>query len=818
MLYSRFSLILFFISITLTTLPQDKIGHSEDIKKIELTDAIIFTIGSLTGPAQKSVTVLVDEIFDRTGIKLSIKNEWPEGNQSVIVIGTISDRKKILVDNNRSKIDLPEPGKEGFQLWTTGDIQNVCYIFGADDRGILYGVGKLLRSLHFSFGNMWLTEGIKTSETPTYSIRGHQLGYRNLNNTYDAWNVKQYEKYIRELALFGANSIEYVAPNSENYKQNKLMTISPDDMLQANSQICKNYGMDVWIWYPVGAEVLLSSELTKQQLKQRERIFKLLPKLDAVFVPGAEHHDLPLERLFPFLEKMAQSLKKYHSNSKIWVSLQNSHAKDEWLDLFFEKLNKKPDWLGGVVFSPWTSISIQEIRKRLASEIPIRRYPDIAHNRNCEYPTPAWDPPFQLTQARESTNPRPVAIKQIHNATDEFAIGGIGYSDGINDDVNKFIWLAQDWNPDTDVMTTLREYARLFVGENFCEGVAQGLLAEEKNWHGPLISNTQIPITLKQWQNMERLADPKILANYRFQMGLIRAYYDSYLQQRLVYETNLQYQAETKLLKATNSNVINTINNAESIFRKAVRNPIASGLRQRCLDLADSLHRSIGTQLTVEKHGASAVNRGAYISTIDVPLNDVFWYTWNFEEIKRIKNGEKQLEALHTLLNRTNPGPGGFYQNCGDYAEWMKIVPEESWAADPGTFTIPRVNFGIGLPKDRTITWEGKTGLGYPLAWYTLATGLYESPFQMTFNNLDSQTDYMIRVVYSGQFRSRIKLIADKKYVIHPIIDTEKQSVFEYEFDIPRLATEKGFVSLEWQSPDGERGAQVAEVWLIPKK
>lgn len=818
MLYSRFSLILLFISITLTLLPQDIIGHSEDIKKIEFSDAIIVTAGLLSGPAQKSVTLLVEEIFDRTGIKLSVKNEWPEGTQSVIVIGTFSDRKKILADNNRSKINLTEPGREGFQLWTTADIQNVCYILGADDRGILYGVGKLLRSLHFSSGKMWLTGNIKVSETPAYSIRGHQLGYRNLNNTYDAWNVKQYEKYIRELALFGANSIEYVAPYSKNYKQNRLMTISPDDMLQANSQICKNYGMDVWLWYPVGKEVLLSLNLTKQELQQREKIFKLLPKLDAVFVPGAEHHDLPLERLFPFLEKMAQSLKKHHSNSKIWVSLQNSHAKNEWLDLFFEKLNKKPDWLGGVVFAPWTSISIQEVRRRLASEIPIRRYPDIAHNRNCEYPIPAWDPAFQLTQARESTNPRPVAIKQIHNATDEFAIGGIGYSDGINDDVNKFIWLAQEWNPDTDVMTTLREYARLFVGENIYEGVAQGILAEERNWHGPLISNTQIPITLKQWQQMGRMADPKILANYRFQMGLIRAYYDSYLQQRLVYETNLQYQAETILSKATNSDVINTINSAESIFQKAVREPIANGLRQRCLDLADSLHRSIGAQLTVEKHGASAVNRGAYISTIDVPLNDVFWYTWNFREIKKMNTGEKQLEALETLLNRTNPGPGGFYQNCGDYAEWMKIVTEESWAADPGTFTIPRVNFGTGLPEDRTLTWEGKTGSGYPLAWYTLATGLYESPFQMTFDNLDSQATYMIRVIYSGQFRSKIKLIADKKYVIHPIIDTEKQSVFEYEFDIPKLATEKGFVSLEWQSPDGERGAQVAEVWLIPKK
>jgi hypothetical protein len=481
MLHLRFTLILFFISSSLATLPQFMVAHSEAIKKIEFSDAIIVTNGSLTGPAQKRVAVLVDEIYDRTGIKLSIKNEWPKGRQSVIAIGTVSDREELLAHDKKNKTNLPEPGKEGFQIWTNADVRNVCYIFGADARGILYGVGKLLRSMHLSSGKVWLTEDIKVSETPTHSIRGHQLGYRNLNNTYDAWNVEQYEKYIRELALFGANSIEFVAPNSKNYKKNRLMHISPDDMLVANSQICKNYGLDVWIWYPIETNDLLSSDLTKQQLQQREKIFRLLPRLDAVFVPGLEHHDLPLEKLFPFLEEMAQLLVEHHPNSKIWISLQNSHAKNEWLDLFFEKLNQKPDWLGGVVFAPWTSISIQEVRKRLALEIPIRRYPDIAHNRNCEYPIPAWDPAFQLTLARECTNPRPVAIKQIHNAMDEFANGGIGYSDGINDDVNKFIWLAQEWNPDTEVLTTLREYARLFVGEKFSEGVSQGLLAEEQN-------------------------------------------------------------------------------------------------------------------------------------------------------------------------------------------------------------------------------------------------------------------------------------------------------------------------------------------------
>ena len=32
--------------------------------------------------------------------------------------------------------------------------------------------------------------------SPEYSIRGHQLGYRATANSYDAWSVEQYERYI----------------------------------------------------------------------------------------------------------------------------------------------------------------------------------------------------------------------------------------------------------------------------------------------------------------------------------------------------------------------------------------------------------------------------------------------------------------------------------------------------------------------------------------------------------------------------------------------------------------------------------------------
>ena len=74
----------------------------------------------------------------------------------------------------------------------------------------------------------------------------------------------------------------------------------------------------------------------------------------------------------------------------------------------------------------------------------------------------------------------------------------------------------------------LREYGRYFIGERYADDFAQGLLALERNWRGPLAANEGVDTTLAQFQEMERTATPQMLANWRFQQALYRAYYDAY--------------------------------------------------------------------------------------------------------------------------------------------------------------------------------------------------------------------------------------------------------------------------------------------------
>src|SRR5699024_6691677 len=175
-------------------------------------------------------------------------------------------------------------------------------------------------------------------------------------------------------------------------------------------------------------------------------------------------------------------------------------------------------WLGGVVYGPWIKEPIREVRKRVRKDLPIRRYPDITHSLSSQYPVSNWDLAYAITEGRECYNPRPFAEKHIQNVFAKYGNGSISYSQGINDDVNKFVWSGQDWDPTIPAMATLRDYARLFIGPDYAEKVALGIVALENNWNGPLLTNTGVQRTLQQWQDMEQHAPPEVLGNFRFQM------------------------------------------------------------------------------------------------------------------------------------------------------------------------------------------------------------------------------------------------------------------------------------------------------------
>ncbi|MDO9341435.1 MAG: hypothetical protein Q7T72_13030 [Bacteroidales bacterium] len=784
---------------------------------IDFSNATIFFPEKKNVQLQKAVQVLQEEIHKRSNLFLPVINKPSSEGKQVIAVG-IEGRMDKFPETWKTVIrKLPETGIDGYKIVLFEN--KTVIIAGHDERGALYGVGRLLRKMELLSGQVFVPDNLDISSTPVYPIRGHQMGYRPKTNAYDAWSVAQYESYIRDLVIFGANSIEIMPPRTDDDFSSIHMKLPAIEMIEEQSRICKEYGLNVWMWYPNMGSDYTSPDSIKKEMDERENVFSVLPKLDALFVPAGDPGELEPDELFNWLGKVAIVLNKYHPEAKIWVSPQVFKPSKEWYGKFYEHVNRQYEWFGGIVYGPWIRTPLPEVKKLINPSVQIRLYPDITHSLSCQYPIPDWDIAYAMTLGRECINPRPEDEKYIHNLYARLAQGSISYSEGTNDDVNKFVWSDQDWDPSTPVMETLRDYARYFIGPGYTEDVAQGLMALERNIRGPLLSNEQVQRTLQQWQYMEKDALFSVLSNPRFQSGLIRAYFDAYIQRRLIYETHLERQTRNILERTKTSGSNPAISDAQNTLALAFEKPVSQELKQRCYALSDSLFRSFGAQLTVKKHFA-ADGRGNFIDNIDIPLNDALWILDQLSGIEKLSNEPERLDAIDKMLHRTDPGPGGFYDNFGSPAAWKRVKVKKTWAEDPGSLESPRVSFGVGLTG---VDWvhevvaKGFEGQSTPLAWMNQINTLYDTPLEMEYNNLDPNAEYTLRIAYTGRFRSNIKLVADG-VTIHDFIRMGTRPLFE--FSLPEEITQDGKVSFTWtcgqdDGGEGERGSQVAEIWLI---
>ncbi len=786
----------------------------------ELHPTSIEIIEKSSDQLKKAAQVFQEEIFKRSSINLPIHQAISSSKESQKVIILTEANIQSLASTERNELSkLEKTRKDGYKIKLIG---NLLIILGHDDRGCLYGVGKVMREMKIVTNQLFIQSNFQLSSSPTYPIRGHQLGYRPKTNAYDAWTVAQYDQYIRDLAIFGANSIEIMPPRTDDDSTSVHMKLPASEMIKEQSRICAAYGLDVWIWYPNMAKTYSTAESIKVELEEREAVFSSLLKLDAVFVPGGDPGDLEPDELFDWLAKEAKILIKYHPNAKIWVSPQAFKPTKKWYAQFYNHVNKQYPWFGGVVYGPWIKETLEQVKKKINPKIPIRLYPDITHNFSSQYPIPNLDISLAMTLGRESINPRPTDEKFIHNRYAKLAQGSISYSEGTNDDVNKFIWSDQDWNPKISALETLRDYAKYFIGYQYQDDIAQSILALEKNLRGPLVNNSSVQQTLQQWQVLEKNASVQVQSNPRFQSGLIRAYFDGYIQRRLLYEMSLERLAKNKLESRKKGQTIEAINEAKNILNKAIKETVSPELRERCIALADSLYTSFGAQLTIEKHHAAS-GRGNFIDNIDIPLNDSPWLNEQLDNILKLTNESERDQAVENILHRADPGPGGFYDNLGSPESWKRIVAKKTWKEDPSSLESPRVSFGVGLTGVdwvHEIVAKGFEGKTTPLAWMNQINTLYETPLEMEYDSLDPEGSYLIRISYTGRFRSSVQLMADGVQ-IHPFIRMGKKPMVEYP--LPTKITKDGKIRLTFTcglkvDGEGERGTQVAEIWVIKNK
>ena len=134
-------------------------------------------------------------------------------------------------------------------------------------------------------------------------------------NTYDAWTPAVFEQYVRDLAAFGTNAFELVPPRSDDDDQSPHFHIPKMEMMVELSRIVASYGLQVWIWFPAMDRDYTKPETVEFALQQWGELFRKLPRIDAVFVPGGDPGRSRPTVLMALLEKEARLMRQIPSPS-----------------------------------------------------------------------------------------------------------------------------------------------------------------------------------------------------------------------------------------------------------------------------------------------------------------------------------------------------------------------------------------------------------------------------------------------------------------------------------------------------------------------
>jgi hypothetical protein len=377
-------------------------------------------------------------------------------------------------------------------------------------------------------------------------------------------------------------------------------------------------------------------------------------------------------------------------------------------------------------------------------------------------------------------------------------------------------------DPNADPRETLLDYARFFFGPDVAEAAADGIMAFEKNWVGPLVTNPTIDSTLALWKQLEKLK-PALKGNWRWQLCLLRANYDAYVRHRQMYEARLEDAANDIMAQARTRGAETAMTAALAVLKRADTEPTRKDLRLRVDQLCQALFDSVKLQTSVKRFQASESERGCVLDFVDYPLNNRWWLEDEFATIRKMPTEAEKVARLDMLAHWEHPGLGSYYDDIGDLAKSPHVVRGPELNTDPliplrGT-SFPGFVWDQGGYSRLRLSWQGSMRLG-----------------QMVYENIDPIGQYVIR----NNARGEMSLYVNQKK-IKPASDTENlQPPAESQaaaaaprpkfvphftvFPIPQGLLKERRLVVDWGDPNETRptptrfGPSVTEVWLLKKQ
>lgn len=422
------------------------------------------------------VELFARRVRARTGMMPKVATE-PQG-QPVLFVGTPGTSGAIAALREEMG-ESAALGKDGFYLMSRPDAKGRMALMAESACGLAAGLGRLLRSSRFNAGSLELPV-LELTENPKLPVRGIYLA-THFHNFYQTAPLEKVLPIIEDIALWGGSHIQ-VWFDMQHFSSFQ----SPEAQahcarLRAIADAATGLGMKFGLAFIANegyADSPAELRMTRVDPRQPERVnwhaygcelcpskpegLKLIgqwqkeeldafPQVDVIWSWPYDAGGCWCEDCLPWAgngymkatEQLARIYKARFPRGEVYLSNWELWGDD--LKAMVEYIDKNaPDWLTGL-FGCW------EVWPAVADPKYVRvAFPEISMGDI----SPWGD---------YGANPMPRKMENlIKTVVSRNAIGGWVYSEGIYEDINKFLWLRHCWDPQASSAALLKEYAAYY--------------------------------------------------------------------------------------------------------------------------------------------------------------------------------------------------------------------------------------------------------------------------------------------------------------------------------------------------------------------
>ena len=441
----------------------------------------------------------------------------------------------------------PDIGAEGFKI--ADGAKGTVRIIGNDERGLLYGVGKFLHTS--AFGDEGVTPSAwRGTSIPKSPMRGIYFA-THFQNYYQMAPVEEVRQYVEDMGLWGYNNL-LVWFGMEEF--NGIADPKAQAMLERLRVLlktAKDIGLDVglgcvgndgyknspkelratMVKFDLGVELCPNKpgvmDLEVQFVKEKCEAFKSVG-LDYWFIAPYDNGGCGCAKCIPWgingflkvAEPEARAFRSVFPKGKVVISTWYFDHPDlfkagEWAGLTEKFGKQKPDWVDYIMADNFAAYPRYPLDKGVPGGLPLINFPDIS----------MWG---QDPWGGYGANPIPGRLQTRWDEAGAKLSGGIPYSEGRYEDLNKAICAQFYWAPERTALETVREYIAFEFSPEVVDDVMSAVKIFEQNHWRKNIGESAVT-ACQLLEKADAKLTPQARRSWRWRLFMIRAMVDQEL-------------------------------------------------------------------------------------------------------------------------------------------------------------------------------------------------------------------------------------------------------------------------------------------------